>query len=675
MILYPLTVFLGAFLLFLVQPLIAKQILPLFGGSAGVWTTCQFFFQAILLFGYGYSHVLARRLSAGRQLGLHVLLLCASLGFLPILATASWRPSGAEQPLFRILGLLVSTVGLPYLLTTTTSPLLQAWYARMSDEPYRLFALSNLASLLALISYPLLFEPLLTVKQQAWTWSGLYVVFVLLSAATGWYSLRHIRTRSAGEAPAAAPALANPPALAERLSWLGLSALGSILLLTFTSHMTQNISSVPLLWIVPLVLYLASFILCFDSRGWYVRWIYLLLGGVGMAVLGLVMVHPTYAFKTWILLPLLAGNLFIGCMVCHGELSLKRPHASYLTHYYLMISLGGALGALLISVVAPLLLPIDCEIYFALVAVAGLGLRRVYDLRWWRVAASGLVLFFAIKSVELIILTVKRSRVVARNFYGALRVFDEKTPDYEKRVLMHGVIRHGEQLLDEPRRRLPLSYYDAESGGGLALRGPHPGPRKIGVIGLGAGTLATYGQKGDVIRFYEINPLVVDLAYREFTFLRDTSAQVEVILGDARLNLEREASQRFDVLVVDAFSGDSIPVHLITREALALYLRHMKPEGVIAFHLSNLHLKLTQVVADLALDAGLPWLQVIDQPHLRNDKTHYVSEWVLLTLSPQVLAQREADRLSQAAAPRAGNGIAKRRLWTDDYHNLLTVLR
>ena len=680
MILYACTIFASAFLLFLIQPIIAKQILPWFGGSAAVWTTCLVFFQCALLAGYLYSDLTTRKLGAKRQAMLHLILTLIAIALLPIIPEMAWKPQGDEQPSLRILLLLTATIGLPYFLLATTSPLVQAWFARSypNASPYRLFALSNLASMLALIGYPFIFEPLISTRQQAIGWSVGFGLFAALIAASAWFGLR-TSTAETGDAVnqnlvSEFNVIPTAPAWKQKLSWIGLSAMGSVLLLAVSNHLTQNISSIPLLWIVPLVLYLITFILCFDGKNWYQPTLWIPMLGSAIIAMAWTLADKEMHFMLYWQIGLFLAGLFIACMFCHGELVARKPHPAHLTTFYLMVSVGGALGSLLVGVVAPLTLPAYYELEVAIVLLAMMATASI----WKRVhigfiGIGALVSLFALAAA---IYTVKEFNegvvVMMRNFYGTLRVKEYNPPDveYRKRSLVHGAILHGEQYLDPPYNRSATTYYKAKSGIGRMLllkEKLNPDwPRKVGIIGLGTGTIAAYGNKGDVFRFYDINPQVVTIANRDFTYLKDTEAKVEISLGDARLNLEREPVQNFDVLAVDAFSSDSIPVHLITLEAVEIYLKHMKPDGVIAYHVSNRFLDLKPVVQMIAEKHGLAVGWVRDT----YDDGSTTSDWVLLTKAKNLLLKPDILEATYIIPPEPGW-----RVWTDDFNNLVQVMK
>ena len=670
MILYALTIFTSAFLLFLVQPIIAKQILPWFGGSAAVWTTCLVFFQFLLLAGYAYSDWTTRRLAARRQVVLHVVLLAASLAPLPIIADAGWKPAGGEDPTWRILGLLSVTIGLPYFLLSTTGPLVQAWFARTfpAGTVYRLFALSNFGSLLALVSYPFAFEPWITTAVQSWGWSAAYVAFAALCAASALYSLRGGRT-AAGEAttvPDASPA----PGARDYAAWLLLSGMGAFMLLAVTNHITHDIASVPFLWILPLTLYLVTFILCFEGRGWYQRRIFIvpLLVIVGAMAWALHEERGIMEIKE--ALPLSLAGLFVMCMFFHGELAARKPAPRYLTSFYLMVSLGGALGGVAVGLVAVKLFNTYYEFGVGLIVTL---LIAAYVTRVMHSAVPMLVLaalgFTGYHVYAYIGYLAKDTRVMTRNFYGTLRVKDIGGDDERDAVrrLMHGVIMHGEQYLATERRSEPTTYYGATSGVARAIKALDRSPLRVGVVGLGTGTLAAYGRPGDVYRFYEINPQVVTVANREFTFLADSAAKIEHVLGDARLSMEREPPQGYDLLVVDAFSSDSIPAHLITREALAVYLRHMMPSGVIAFHVTNRFLHLAPVVKRIADELGLQVALISDDAE---DSDLARTDWVLVARDQALLERPEIAKFASEIETIPGLGV-----WTDDFNNLFKILK
>lgn len=677
-ILYAGTVFVSAFLLFQIQPIIAKMILPWFGGSSAVWSTCMLFFQTTLLLGYLYAHWLQGRFQPRREALTHTTLLMLSLFALPIVANPSWKPAPEANPSLAILGLLVVTVGLPYFLVSTTGSLIQAWYARTHAGviPYRLFALSNFASMLALLSYPLLVEPALPTRVQGRIWSIAYAGFVVLCGATAWFGAnRKLEMQVA--APGAESADPAPvPAAGERALWVALAACASILLLSVTTFLTQDVAAVPFLWILPLVVYLLSFILCFEVPRLYKRWLFIPLTVVALGVMahgiGLVSGWSTHMIPT---IGTFSGCLFVCCMFCHGELASRKPHPRYLTGYYVMISLGGAAGGLFVGLIAPNFFDGEYEFPIGMAMCAALAVvltRAQLRAIWWRAALAAALCGYVIYLGKGVRKEVRDYHVVQRNFYGLLRVADagDASEEGSSRQLLHGVIDHGEQMLNPKYRRVPITYFCAASGIGKAMAArPARVTQRIGVLGLGCGTLAAYGRAGDTYRIYEINPLVVQLANTQFTYLRDTPAKVEIVPGDGRLSLEREPSQQFDMLVMDAFSGDSVPVHLITREAFEIYFRHLKPEGVVAVNISNRYLDLRRVVERAASSFGkiaiLYSFKADD-----SDVFCYSSTWVLV--APPSIEQ------SAPGLVKTGEILTQKanfRMWTDDFSNMWTILR
>jgi len=669
------TIFASAFLLFEVEPLIAKAILPWFGGSAEVWTTCLLFFQAALLAGYLYAHVLSRRFRRSWQVSIHSILLLASLLFLPILPSAHWAPVGDSDPIFRILLLLAVTIGLPFTLLSATSPLVQSWLVttlqpEVNRSPYRLFALSNLGSLLALLSYPILVEPNIPLRTQSFAWSIAFCAVVLLSIATGW---RHRFDGARVSAQTTSEASAGPSFWIRTL-WFGLAAMASGLLLAMTNYMLQNIASIPLFWVVPLALYLLSFVVAFNGLRWFrLPFWYGVLGIAIAAVIagmnGLVQSHGVAV------LPFYAVVLFVICLVCHGEVAVLRPSPSHLTSYYLTIAAGGAAGGLFVAVVAPLAFNASYELYILIpttLLLVLLAASRHY--RGWAdktrrvslgVSAS---VFFAAVGFAMVYVGYQKfahTSLLARNFYGSLAIIDRNASpaDSSRRLLVNGNIVHGIEYTSPGLQRVPLSYYSRASGIGLLLRelGRSAGPLQVGIIGLGVGTLAAYGREGDDYRFYEINPLVAELARKHFWYLSLTPARVQIVLGDGRLSLEKERDRIFDVLVVDAFISDAIPLHLLTREAFALYWRKLKTDGVLAVHVSNPYADLAPVVANAALEAKkTAWL-------LHDSGGRYSSDWVLVgggQLESATFAGKKAIPIP------AHLGV-----WTDDFSNLWSVLR
>lgn len=669
---YGLTIFLSAFLLFQVQPVIGKMILPWFGGSASVWTTCMLFFQMLLLLGYLYSHFLMRSLTPRQQSLVHIVLLASCLLFLPLAASDSWRPHGDENPTLRILALLTATIGLPYFVLSTTGPLIQAWFARERKDvvPYRLFALSNFGSLLALLAYPLAVEPWLPTRVQSLLWSLLFVCFTALCAALAW------RGRN-GQPLQADPGVTGlPPPRLHYLCWAALAACPSILMIADTSYLTENVAPIPLLWVLPLALYLLSFIFCFERHGWYQRRLFLPLFVLALGALAYL---PTLGMNAMPLLAALGLNLlafFIVCMVCHGELAALKPTPRYLTSYFLMLAAGGAVGGLFVGLLAPYCFNARYE-YSVGIVLAGLVVAPVL-LHQCRTArgrwAGGLLALAVLGALAWIRIAdqldeIDGAKLLVRDFYGTQGVYDVGTGEDAHRTLMHGQIIHGKQYTAADRMAQPTTYYTEQSGVGRTLRAlASKGPLRVGLVGLGAGTLAAYGRAQDRYRIYEIDPLVVQLARTQFSFLRNNPAATDIVLGDARLTLERESPQQFDVLVIDAFSGDSVPVHLLTREAFASYFRHLKPDGVLALHVTNRFLDIPPVVQVAARSFGREARLVSTEGDRAREIYH--SNWALVSADPHFFERPELlDAAQRIAAPPGF------RIWTDDFSSLFAVLK
>lgn len=685
---YGVTVFLGAFLFFQVQLIGAKAILPRFGGAPAVWTTCMLFFQVLLLAGYVFAHASVRLLAPRMQAGLQLVLLALAFHALPIAPRGT--PQESTAPVLQILALLTRSVGLPCFLLSACSPLLQAWSARGGGaalpgarEPYRLYALSNAGSLLALLGYPLAIEPWLTLHAQETAWSVAFVVFALLSAWCARVPWSASVTSSAvrGIATEAEASLADAPGLRQRFLWLALAACGTTLLLAATNQMCQEVAVVPLLWVLPLGLYLLSFLVCFAREGGYRRaWCLPIL------VFTLAVMAQTTALgaRAGILfaVPVYSLGLFVCCLFCHGELAARRPAPRHLTAYYAWIALGGALGGAFVSLLAPLLFRGFDELYVGLLAVGALATAFVLNDPAYRRKRSGtwhplvptLVVVVAVLGLLLGARILKRAQPglsERRSFHGTLRIEDLPAPAGAGtvRYLTHGGTRHGQQFRALERRAEPTTYFGRVSGIGILLAERASAPQRIGIIGLGAGILAAYGRGGDTYRFYELDPLVIEVARNEFTFLDDSAATIELVAGDARLSLEREPDQRFDVLVVDAFSSDAIPVHLLTREAFALYFRHLVPAGVLALHVTTRHLDLGPLIQGLARESGkLSWeiLSAADEEQGLLD-----ARWILLTSAAEWLARPRI----RAAGRSLAEHVTPIRPWTDDYGNLLQVLR
>lgn len=635
------------------------------------------FFQIVLLLGYVYAHYL-NKLAPRRQAFTHIAVLVAGLATLPIIPSAAWKAQGAASPSLTILALLSVTVGLPYFLLSSTSPLLQAWYARThaGGMPYRLFALSNFASMLALLSYPFLVEPNLPSRSQGLAWSGAFICFAAICAFTAWRTANQATVADPATQPDAAP----PPGWASRILWLALAACASVLLLAVTTHLTQDVAAIPFLWILPLAVYLLSFIFCFETPRLYQRIVFvpLLIASLWFMADRLNPGHAPMPARHAI--ALLTAALFVCCMVCHGELSRLKPHPRYLTSFYVIISLGGALGGIFVGLVAPNLFHAYYEFPIGL-ALTALVLSIAFTRLLWNVEPGwkwGGVVCMAVMlggflyfNGSIMYRMVDGYRVAVRNFYGQLRVREEGDARMDEDAsfrLIHGTINHGEQFLMEPMRHQPVTYFCPESGIGRGMHAQEGRPRRIGILGLGCGTLAAYGRAGDTLRIYEINPQVVEIARSQFTYLRDTPARVETALGDARLLLDAEPDQHFDMLVMDAFSGDSVPVHLITKEAFATYFRHLKPEGILAVNISNAYLDLEPVMERAASAFHKAALVYHYTPE---DETYCFScSWALIMNRSTADAHPELLTGAKLLMPHPAF-----RIWTDDFSNMFSILR
>ncbi len=678
---FALAIFSSAFLLFLVQPLIARQILPWFGGAPAVWSTCLVFFQLALVIGYGYAHV-ARRLGVRRQVWLHLGLMVAAVLLLPIVPSPALKPTGADAPTWRVLQVLMATVGMPYVLLAATAPMLQDWFVRVHPgrPPYRLYALSNAGSLLALLTFPALLEPFFDGRVHSTMWSIGFVLFAAICAWCGRLAQRAGGGSAAEAAEAARPAAPVPGI--DRLLWLVLPACGTGLLLAITNQLCQEVATVPLLWIVPLTIYLVSFILAF--AGFYPRLLWMTLFVASVALCTYVL-----AFAGFISLLMQGASLLLllaaGCMVCHGELARLKPPVDSLTGYYLALSIGGACGGLFVALVAPHLFQFYAELpFFVLFTLALQVAVVVRDRNAGRarqpplfLSAVPLAAFLVTTAVVLQTVGASPQTVAAgRNFYGVLRVVDSAPAQGAPlRKLFHGRVLHGAQFLDPARRReLPIDF---APGSGISLAfAQHPRrvaglPLKVGVVGLGAGTIAAFGQAGDSIRFFELNPQVIEYARAHFTFLSDSPATVDVVAGDARLSIEAEmaradARHTYDLVIVDACAGAAIPIHLLTRESVAVYEQALTDRGVLAIHVSNQHLDLTGVVLGTVGELGFDVGHVARQADERINATS--SEWMV--------ASRESSCVARVRALAPGSTpLAPPVVWTDAFSSITSVLR
>lgn len=688
--LYGLTVALSAFLLFSVEPMVTRALLPQLGGTSAVWISALAFFQLALLAGYAYTLPVA--LASARRptiVALHLLVLVLALAslFAPSHTAADEVTSGLA-PQLKLFVLLGTRIGLPFAVLSTTAPLLQAWYTRREQAPvpYRLFALSNLASFAALIAYPALLEPTLGLDRQFALWKAGFAVYVLCA---GLLTVRMRQAHADPRDPVDAPAAATPIAQAVRarkllrrthLLWLLLPAVASAQLAAVTAHLTQDVASVPLLWVVPLGAYLLSFVLAFDLERIYRRTVVTRMLAVLLFALGYFLTRTGFNVPIGVSIVLFTAELFFAAWFCHAELFALRPaNAEESSRFYLFLAAGGALGTLAVAVLSPLVTSANYDLPLAFALTAGVAVFALWEagvphrLLWFAGVGFGLYVLVVVHQA-----TLRDTLLTARNFYGSIRVKQSEYPPqaYLSRQLYNGAIEHGMQWFSTEFHHAPLTYYTQNSGVGLALThgGAQDRPRHIGVIGLGAGTLAAYGRPGDSVRFYEINPVVTDVAEHLFTFTRDTPATVSIIPGDARLSLAAEPTQQFDLLAVDAFSGDSIPTHLLTREAMAIYLRHLAPKGVLAFHISNQYLDLAPVLARqaeaLQEETHRPWTarEIDSGPDAQRGEA--LASWVLLTEDPVLFAQPD---LARASKPVATQPDVK--LWTDQYSSLLPILR
>ncbi|XXF80775.1 fused MFS/spermidine synthase [Myxococcaceae bacterium GXIMD 01537] len=706
---FAITIFTSAFLLFGVQPLVGKYALPWFGGTPAVWAACMLFFQALLLAGYAYAHASATRLTLKRQAQVHLVLLAVTVGVLaartlwtgsPVTPGPEWRPEAAGVQVGRLLLMLTATIGLPFFVLSTTGPLLQSWFSRAHPgaSPYRLYALSNVGSLLSLLAYPFAVEPFISRGAQGRGWGAGFLCFAVACAVCALQVMRLPDAAAPVEArPSsdAAEATSERPGVGRTLAWLGLSACASVLLLASTNQLSQDVAAGPFLWVMPLALYLVTFIIAFEREALYSRPLFTLLLVLSVwGVMNAFIVGPRFPLP----LQLLAhgGALFAGCMVCHGELYRLRPAPRHLSAFYLWVSVGGVLGGAFVSLVAPRVYSTYLEYPMALAVCCAVAMmvalvRPPEEPVRAKVRRLARVFMLASVLVGLSIAVAdnqRDTRVSMRNFFGVVQVreFNQDDPERHYFSLRHGVIVHGSQYARADRRALPTTYYTPNSGLGLAIAeqrrlkeatGQPPGLR-IGVLGLGVGTSAALMEATDTLRFYEINPDVISLARGEggfFTYLKDTPAKLEVVEGDARISLEQEVTrgepQGFDVLALDVFSSDSIPVHLLTEEAMAVYQRHLAPHGVLAMHVSNVHLDLVPIVLAHAKRFGLHATLV----RTDTDGDALRSQWAVLSPDREFshgptfkgASTSEVLRLAMAGEPDV--------TWTDDMSSVLPVIR
>ena len=642
------------------------------------------FYQMFLLLGYAYAHWLATKNNPKSQWGIHSFLLLASAltmlitGLIwnqPVLPDSSWKPQGASEPVTSILQLLAVSIGLPFLLLSSTSPLLQKWVTFESERaPYGLYALSNFGSLLALITYPFVIEPNITLQKQAIFWSAAYTLFV----ATSFYcAVRMNRVIAFRKWNVIVPSRPAPEsARMPYILWIGLSACGSLLLLATTNQLCRDVAVMPFLWVLPLTIYLLTFILCFEGR-FYSRLVFQFLL-IPLIVLAYIILNS--GVDAAILYQVIAYNivLFGTCMICHGELYRSRPGTDSLTAFYMCIAAGGALGGVFAGIIAPAILKGFWEYHLALWLTAFLMVAALlHDRTSWIHKGAGVmrVLQIGVGLGALAVLLLRQisedvegSLLMKRNFYGVLTVLKEdagtKSENYS---LRHGRIRHGYQFTKQERQMIPTSYYGVNSGVAFAIQSLRNlnRPLRVGVVGLGVGTIAAYGQSGDVFRFYDIDRDVAKLAKSEggfFHYLSKSQAEIEIILGDGRITLESEAatgSQNYDLLAIDAFNSDSIPAHLLTREAMGVYLSHLKrPFGILALHVSNRFVDLQPIVFGLAKQFQL---QAAEIDAKADTDVELASTWILIMFQmPPSLSAKQQERTI---------------LWTDNYHSILPVLK
>jgi predicted membrane-bound spermidine synthase len=735
-VVYAATIFLSALLLFQVQPIISRYVQPWFGGTPAVWTTAMLFFQTLLFAGYAYAHLSVQYFKPQWQVGVQLVLLAAAIVSLPFVPHSSWKPVDGTSPALRILLLLTVSVGLPYFVLATTGPLVQTWFSRTipGRSPYRLYSLSNLGSLLALLSYPFLIEPHLPLGSQAMAWQWGFWLFAALCAFGAISTIRGTTTTLAVSARSPASPAANAkserrprrgapqagaPTWGRRVLWLALPALASTAFLATTSFSCQDTPAVPFLCIAPLSLYLLSFVICFDHERWYRP---RTTATAMLLILAAAFVYSHEVRRNSSLdriqldLGLSFAGLFCLCMLCHGELVLLKPDPKYLTSFYLMLAAGGALGGLFVGIIAPLVFPGYYEWYFALwggLILAAAILIGTGERGLFRRHVAGFLPATAILAMVIIVaaslgsitdVAKLKSLEVRRNFYGVLTVKQYSFKgDEVARMLYNGHILHGLQFTQSLERRLPTAYYGWQSGIGRVMQFYQSAANssvRVGAIGLGTGTIAAYARPHDHFVFYEINPEVQNIARHSFTFLDDAEERMakgrgslDVVMGDARLSLERdlkaaEAPKLFDVIILDAFTGDAIPTHFLTREAADIYRRHLADGGALALHITNRYLDLTPVARGLADYLGLNFVEI----ESRRDQKQGIefSEWALLTANEKLRAALErtsaqapldppssAEEYLLSGSPLPDKDKLPRPplLWTDDFSDLFRILR
>lgn len=694
---FAVTIFVSAFLLFQIQPVVLKCVLPWYGGSPSVWTAGMLFFQGLLLAGYAYAHLIARIFHQKHQVAIHSIFLALSLLLLPVTPDGALKPIGTANPIWNLIQVLLYSVGAPFLMVSATGPLLQHWYSKikLDKSPYRLYAVSNAGSLLGLLTYPFIFEPLLTLTTQTVTWSVVYAGFSAFCIGSGCLMLKETFKRADVPRPGKVQSLQLTHG-SQVFLWVSFEATAVVLLLATTSYVCQDIAVIPFLWILPLSLYLLSFIITFHSLRWYMRWFWIPLLFISVAfVFYLLHTETTDEYFVGWVIALFSATLFAAVMVCHGELYRIKPPAQNLTVFYLAISAGGAFGGVFVNFIAPSLFIGWWEFptgFISLSVLLCVVIRKEAPIKLRPKIKFAITLIFLIATAVMIKATLdivgkysENVLVAKRNFYGILRVYEGETDHLATKKLYHGRINHGMQFQSRKWRTYPTTYFAPWSGVGVALR-KHPkkhaeleegysGPQhniKVGIIGLGAGTLCTYSRSGDVFRFYEINPAVIELATRQFTYLADARGDIQIVTGDGRLSLERElketGSHQFDVMVIDAFSGDAIPIHLLTLEAMKLYFCHLAADGILAIHISNRHLSLQPVIEGIAKTLGKSYYLIKNGK--RKDYGIKSSTWVLLTDNKRFINHAGVMKYIDPW-PRKGPP----QVWTDDYSNLLHILK
>ncbi len=722
--LFAATMFTSAFLVFSLEPMVGRMILPRFGGVAAVWTTAMLFFQAMLLAGYAYAHVVTGQLGVRRGTLLHLAVVLLALATLPIVIPQDWTPPPGGHPVPRLLGYLLLSTGLPFLVACTGAPLLQKWFATMnhsqSRDPYFLYAASNFGSLAGLLSYPTLIEPNLGLTQQSWFWAAGYALLAILTGCCAFAARRSAESDAFASGLQDSESQTEAPVLVTwrtRLRWITLAFVPSSLLLGVTTYLSTDIAPIPLLWVIPLSLYLLTFIVAFgEPRPRLHRWMIWSLPLFIVVPLGLPFVHAGWASDFRIATALHLTAFTAVALVFHGELAHRRPAAARLTEFYLWIAVGGALGGVFNVVVAPIVFSTLLEYKLALILaaltmpcwhrvwsglrgrkadVAAIGLvALITALLWWQgpsafwkvtipLLACALILsrpwafglgaalvFFG--ALSFVIPKGANEVYRGRSFFGTLSVLGDQEGHY--RILYHGQTIHGAQMPDGPYRHVPLAYYDPAGPLGwifAALNGD--GTKKnleqVAIIGLGTGSAAAYGRPGQEFTFFEIDPEVETVARNQFTYLNDSRASCRAILGDARLSMMQEPDRKYGLIVVDAFNSDAVPVHLLTREAIGLYRDKLTDDGVIALHITNKHLDLEPVVFAVAGTNGLVAQSCSDntmtQAEMERGKTP--SKWVILGRHKEDFRSLQGDGRWR---PFCRNKVDA---WTDDYSNVAGV--